>query len=118
MKVRYRFKREQRLVRTADYRLVFNNNRSVVGRYWQVLVVKNSYKYGRLGLVISKRVLKKAVHRNLYKRIAREVFRLNQYNLTGLDFVVMARKNYGNKTTKKMLRQELLTLLQSYDKSN
>lgn len=46
----------------------------------------------RIGLAIAKKIIRKAVHRNVIKRVARESFRLQQQTLGGLDIVVLARK--------------------------
>ena len=46
----------------------------------------------RLGLVVSKRVDKRAARRNLLKRRLREVFRLNHQRFSGpVDLVIIAR---------------------------
>jgi len=45
-----------------------------------------------LGLAIAKKIIKKAVHRNVIKRTVRESFRLQQEHLGNLDIVVLARK--------------------------
>ena len=45
----------------------------------------------RLGVVVSKRIMKKAVARNYCKRLARDVFRHEYARLPGLDFVVRPR---------------------------
>jgi len=44
-------------------------------------------------LAISKKAYKRAVDRNLRKRLARETFRLQQTQLGGLDMVVMAKRS-------------------------
>lgn len=45
----------------------------------------------RLGLVVGKKHLKKAVDRNRFKRLVRESFRHHQEQLKGLDIIVLAR---------------------------
>lgn len=48
-------------------------------------------KAARLGLVVAKKHLKRAVDRNRFKRLVRESFRAHQQQLEGLDVVVLAR---------------------------
>jgi ribonuclease P protein component len=48
----------------------------------------NGMGVARLGLVVSSRVARTAVSRNLHKRRIREAFRLHTSALTGLDVVV------------------------------
>lgn len=45
----------------------------------------------RLGLVVAKKHLKRAIDRNRFKRLVRESFRSHQLQLAGLDVVVLAR---------------------------
>jgi len=52
----------------------------------------------RLGLVIAKKNVRLAVERNRIKRIARESFRLQQYQLPGVDAVVLARRGLDKLT--------------------
>lgn len=47
----------------------------------------NALDYARLGLVVSKKMARRAVDRNYMKRVLREKFRLNQHVLAGLDIV-------------------------------
>lgn len=49
--------------------------------------------YARLGMAISKKIIKKAVDRNRIKRFLRESFRLNQQNLDCFDIVVLAKRD-------------------------
>lgn len=56
---------------------------------------RNGGDLPRLGLIISKKSIKRAIDRNLVKRIARESFRLCQVRLGGLDVVVMSRAGLG-----------------------
>lgn len=92
----YTFPREVRLLNSGDYDKVFKKpvRASVTGV--TILVSRNGNPgYPRLGLVIPKKCLKRAVWRNRVKRIIRESFRLNQHTLPSADFVVMARPKIG-----------------------
>jgi ribonuclease P protein component len=47
----------------------------------------NGLPHARLGMIVSRRVARHAVARNLYKRLMREMFRLRQHELASLDLV-------------------------------
>ncbi len=56
---------------------------------------RNGGDVPRLGLIISKKSIKRAVDRNRVKRTIRESFRLCQSRLSGLDVVIMSRVGLG-----------------------
>ena len=56
-----------------------------------MLAIPNQLDHPRLGLVVRKKFIKKAVNRNQFKRIVRERFRLSQHDLPAIDIVVMNR---------------------------
>ena len=87
-----RFPRHVRLLNGRDFQGVFKHTecRSVDNKL-TVLARQNDLGYARLGLAISKRIIKTAVGRNRVKRLVRESFRLHQSSLAGLDIVVMSR---------------------------
>src|SRR5574344_3054220 len=86
------FPRSVRILTTEEYDKVFKNPVRASEPGVLILARKNESQTGsRLGLVIPKKVLKRAVWRNRVKRIARETFRLNQHSLQNLDLVVLAR---------------------------
>ena len=55
----------------------------------------NDKNIARLGLIVSKKTAKLAVQRNYMRRIMRELFRLNQYNLPAMDLVIQIQKFFG-----------------------
>jgi ribonuclease P protein component len=87
-----RFSRDQRLLTKADFKAVFDKAFKVNQRHLVALFKKNDLPYARLGLVISKRAVRKATARNRIKRIARNSFRLNQEKLVGFDIIILARQ--------------------------
>lgn len=56
-----------------------------------LLSAPNGLDYPRLGMIVPKKIIATAVGRNRIKRVIREVFRLNQTELVGLDVVARIR---------------------------
>ena len=83
-------RREQRLTSSLQFNAVFKN-----GKVWatDVAVLRampNELDASRFGIIVSKRVGKKAVVRNRVKRLLREVLRLTPIQ-SGWDVIVIAR---------------------------
>ncbi|MDR2164565.1 MAG: ribonuclease P protein component [Zoogloeaceae bacterium] len=82
------FLRAYRLTKTDEYSSVFGFRRALRGRFFLLHYGALHPATGsRLGLVIGKKFLKRAVGRNLVKRILREQFRLLRASLPERDFV-------------------------------
>ena len=64
----------------------------VVRRHFSVFVQVNALTRSRLGIVVSKKVAPRAVDRNRIKRLVRETFRRDRWQLGNNDLVVMARR--------------------------
>lgn len=56
-----------------------------------VLLAPNGGEQARLGLIVPKRVLPRAVDRNRVRRLLREWFRLRQFELSGLDVIAQVK---------------------------
>ena len=98
-----------RIIKAIDYARTFQNGSHYQGKFWRLVANNSGNSNSRLGLAISKKVYKRAVDRNLYKRLAREAFRHNQNKIELLDFVVMVKKitNANNNA----ITQDLLVLM-------
>jgi ribonuclease P protein component len=105
------FSRNQRLVIQTEFQAVFDKGQKVSNRFLKVLYKKNGCLHGRLGLIVAKRVAKKAVSRNQIRRVIRESFRYHQDKLTGIDIIVIARQPC-DKLSKKILREGIDQLWQ------
>lgn len=88
----FSFKRNKRLITPSDYQFVFKNSLRSSDRLLTVIARKSDNKQTRLGLAISKKAIKTAVHRNRVKRLTREFFRLNFSKIATADYIVMAKK--------------------------
>ena len=90
------FPKRYRLITANDYRQVFKNPKRVSTPELLFLFSKNNLLFSRLGLAIAKKQLPLAVDRNRVKRLIRESFREQHFQLSSVDIVVMARKNLLN----------------------
>jgi ribonuclease P protein component len=84
----YRFRRTHRLLKTDEFSSVFNFKLSRNNTTFQITARPNDLTHARLGLVVGRKVHKRAVCRNYMKRTVREWFRLHRETLPHLDFVV------------------------------
>ncbi len=91
------FAKPLRLLTASDYARVFSATAVKCGCPQALLIASpNQLGHARLGLVIAKKHVKLAVHRNRLKRLIRESFRLRQASMPPLDIVVLARKGLAD----------------------
>lgn len=92
----YRFSKRQRLLDAAGYQNVFSDPPFRAShRHCLILAKPNALPYDRLGLIVAKKHVRLAVHRNRIKRLIRENFRCRPRNVYGIDAIVLARKGLG-----------------------
>lgn len=70
---------------------------NVANLNFKIFFAPNSDEHARLGIVASKKTLPRAVDRNRFKRMVREVFRQHNIKICKLDLVVMVRRDYSQK---------------------
>jgi ribonuclease P protein component len=84
-----RFRREYRLTRKEQFdRVLSSRTINLRCGCFRLYATPNDEEGARLGLIIGKRQLKRAVDRNRVKRVLRETFRANRSGLPGFDIVV------------------------------
>lgn len=93
--------KQVRLLNKADYNAVFSKSVKVSNSLFLILIHKTPLPHSRLGLVISKKVDKRAVQRNRIKRIVRESFR-NTIFEHNCDYVILARPKITQLTNKEI----------------
>lgn len=71
-----------------------------------MMATANGMQTARIGLIVGKRALRRAVDRNRVKRVIRETFRLNRQELPKADIVVQVT----GPTSSPAAREALLTL--------
>ena len=86
------FRKSMHLRKHSDFDRVFRHKHSHADRMLVVYIMSNGLSVSRLGLVVSKKV-GKAHQRNRWKRLIREVFRLEQHAIPmPLDVVVIPQQ--------------------------
>ncbi|HSH47054.1 MAG TPA: ribonuclease P protein component [Halomonas sp.] len=100
------YPRRLRLLTAGDYRRVFDTATCKVhGKGLMALASPNALGHPRLGLIFSKKNVRRAVDRNRLKRIARESIRLRQHQLPSADIVLLARRGLDKLDNETVHRQ-------------
>jgi len=103
------FKRENRLV----FGTKFNNSQSISIPQFNLKVKKNEMGINRFGIVVSKKVDKRAVIRNKLKRIFREaLIELSKTMPSGHDILLITKKEALGKTKE----EEIILLKNALEK--
>lgn len=106
----FAFPRSHRLLSPAEFKPLFDHPHwRASSRHFLLLASENGLAAARLGIVVGKRRVRRAVHRNLVKRLLREGFRHRQASLAGLDIVALVRADV-NRPDRQALNDELAQL--------
>lgn len=100
-----------RLRKTDEYSSVFAFRRALKGRYLMLHYRPNDLPHARLGVVVAKRLAKRANVRNLVKRIVREQFRKQRETLPAVDIVMRLSAPVGE-ATRSMINEDVVRLLE------
>ena len=107
------FPKTSRLKLASDFRDLLRNGISFRQNGIAVYFKKSGQKKSRLGIIVSKRILKRAVDRNRIKRSIREFFRRERKNFNAhFDLVVRIQQNV-NLFEDNNLQKYLKALLQA-----
>jgi ribonuclease P protein component len=111
------FGKQLRLLNSADYQSVFDTvKHKAFTKEVMLLAAENGIDSPRLGIIISRKVSKRAVDRNRIKRQIREHFRLNQHELPAMDVIALV-KPPANTADNAFLQQQLNYLWRKLNKN-
>ena len=95
-RIGFGFTKEDRLLKRPEFAKVFTQGKRYPANGITIFYMANALGRSRLGLDISRKVGRATV-RNRYKRLLREVFRLNRF-LLARDYDLVIRVNPGKRT--------------------
>lgn len=83
------------LKKNGDFQIVYNYGKKSYGKFSLIFFKGNNLEVNRCGFVVSKKT-GNAVCRNRLKRLFREYYRLNDYQLNqGYDIIFVAKRTAG-----------------------
>ena len=90
------FPKQERLIKTKDFRKVYSDGRSYKAGFVVLRLLPNAALTNRVGFSISAKSIKRAFRRNRIKRLFREAYRRNKNILKkGFDIVFVVRRDCG-----------------------
>ncbi|MEI7943105.1 MAG: ribonuclease P protein component [Candidatus Riflemargulisbacteria bacterium] len=103
----FSFDKGLRLRKYSEFKAVYAEQKKATGR--SLIVYFKPDNVTRFGVIVSKKVDKRAVKRNKIKRRIREIFRCNKPDLTG-DYVIISN-TFAKDPSFEELKQDWLTQL-------
>jgi len=92
--IKFTFPNKLKLIKTDDFSSVFSFRKRISGHYLAVHYQPNQFAFPRLGLIVAKKVAKRAVDRNYMRRVLRECFRKHQHHLKSVDMVIRLQRSF------------------------
>jgi ribonuclease P protein component len=102
--------KQAKLIITDEFSSVFNFRKRISTQYLILHYRPSAHGQARLGLVVSKKTAKSAVHRNYMRRVLRELFRLQQHEIGAMDLIIRVQKNFS-KADFMQIKQEFDVLM-------
>ncbi|MBC3888475.1 ribonuclease P protein component [Acetobacterium paludosum] len=82
------------LKKENEFKSVFQKGDVFGNKAFVIYYLKNDYKENRLGIIVSKKVSKRAVVRNKIKRRTKEAYRHNEDSFSkGYDIILIAKES-------------------------
>lgn len=103
---------KHRLKKKKDFAKVYKKGKGFKQDFLFLKAVENGLDNTRIGIVVSAKIAKKAVERNLIKRRLREIIRKRIEEIKpGLDIVIITLKGMSRKTSFQAIEEAIDKLL-------
>ncbi|HEY9268768.1 MAG TPA: ribonuclease P protein component [Methylotenera sp.] len=102
-----RFTKKAKLIKTDEFSSVFNFRKRISAKFLALHYQPNQIGRARLGLVVGKKVAKRAVDRNYMRRVLREFFRIQQHEINHVDLVIRVQKKFD--------KEDFIQIKQEFD---
>lgn len=93
-----KLQKKYKLNKSSEYYNTFNKGKYKIIHNIHLQYTSNNYNYPRFGLIVSKKVSKKAYERNYIKRKIREYFRIKKLSLSSWDIVFLVKKKFNKES--------------------
>ncbi len=110
-------KKEFLLRKQKDFENVFKNGNVIYHPLITIKYIFNQLDYPRIAVVISKKISKKAVQRNILKRRIKEIIRSIIKELKNIDIVLIPKKEILEKNFSQ-LKEIIIDLIEKENKKN
>jgi len=102
--MQFTFPYKLRICTEEQIKHILRRGRRIPSAEFTVIFCPNELTHARLGVIVSKKNIRRANRRHTFKRVIREFFRLQQHNLPATDVLILANKK-AETLTKRELRQ-------------
>ncbi len=110
MKQTYRLVKKAKMIKTDEFSSVFNFRKRISTEYLALHYQPNHLQRARIGIVVGKKIAKLAVSRNYMRRVLRELFRLQQHEISHADIILRVQKKFERNDFQR-IKQEFNTLV-------
>jgi len=94
--IKFTFPSKLKLIKTDDFSSVFSFRKRISGHFLAIHYQNNQLGWPRLGLIVAKKIARRAVDRNYMRRVLRELFRQNQHQLKSMDIVIRIQRSFSH----------------------
>jgi len=97
-------KKENRLKKQKEFDEIFKKGKGLKEESLFLKIFKNNTEHTRIGIIVSKKVSKKAVERNKIKRQIKEIIKSNNFK-KGFQMIIIAYPNIKEKSFEEINKQ-------------